>query len=167
MLPRLPRPTRRLARTTLLLLTVAATGCYNFHKTGPEDASDVATPLLVSVAVEYRQPNGCVNTTTPCDEPVVFFGSWMQGPGFRLTRDPGSFVWTGVARAVPVNYPPTDAPYKVWVFDPFMRESPAEGTQADRLKVGGEALVRLDGGGGREQHALVYIDANGRGHNPY
>jgi len=149
-----------------LLLTVAA-GCYNFHKTGAEDAPTVSVPTLVSVTVEYRQPNGCVNTQTPCDEPVVFFGSWMQGAGFRLTRDAGNFVWRGVAQAVPVNYPPRDAPYKVWVFDPFMRESPAEGSQADRLKVGGETLTRLDGGGGREQHALVYIDENGQGHNPY
>lgn len=155
--------TRALA-TLLLGLTAA---CYNFHQTGPEDAPTVSMPRLVSVAVEYRQPNGCVNTVTPCDEPVVFFGSWMQGAGFRLTRDSGSFVWRGVAQAVPVNFPPRDAPYKVWVFDPFMRESPAEGTQADRLKVGGEALIRLDGGGGREQHALVYIDENGQGHNPY
>jgi hypothetical protein len=158
---------RRLQSTGAAILTASVLGCYNFHKTGPEDPASVSPPQLVSVTVEYRQPNGCVNTATSCDEPVVFFGSWMQGAGFRLTRDPGSFVWRGVAQAVPVNYPPTDSPYKVWVFDPFMRESPAQGTQADRLKVGGETLVRLDGGGGREQHALVYIDANGQGHNPY
>jgi hypothetical protein len=164
----LPRDrSRRLQRIGAAILTASVLGCYNFHKTGPEDPASVSPPQLVSVTVEYRQPNGCVNTATPCDEPVVFFGSWMQGAGFRLTRDTGSFVWRGVAQAVPVNYPPTDSPYKVWVFDPFMRESPAQGTQADRLKVGGETLVRLDGGGGREQHALVYIDANGQGHNPY
>jgi len=160
----LPYGTMSVAATALVALTAA---CYNFHKTGPEDAPTVSTPRFVSVTVEYRQPNGCVNTTTPCDEPVVFFGSWMQGPGFQLTRDPGSFVWRGVAQAVPVNYPPRDAPYQVRVFDPFMRESPAEGIQADRIKVGGEALTRTDGGGGREQHALVYIDENGVGHNPY
>jgi hypothetical protein len=161
----LRRGTTTLAGASLFLALSA--GCYNFHKTGPEDAPTLSTPRLVSVSVEYRQPNGCVNVASPCDEPVVFFGSWMQGPGFQLTRDAGSFVWRGTAHGVPVNYPPRDAPYQVRVFDPFMRESPAEGIQADRIKVGGEALTRLDGGGGREQHALVYIDENGVGHNPY
>jgi len=160
------RASRRLSAA--LLLAAAAAGCYNFHQPGPEDPPTLSPPQLVSVSVEYRQPNACVNASTPCDEPVVFFASWMQpGAEFRLTRDPGSFVWRGVAQGVPVNYPPVDAPYSVAVFDPFMRESPAEGIQADRLKVGGEALVRTDGGGGPAQRALVYIDANGQGHNPY
>jgi len=159
------RPLRRL----LPLLAASLAGCYDFHLTGPEDAPAVSTPHLVSVVVEYRQPNGCLSAPSPsCDEPVVFFASWMQkDTEFRLQRDAGTFVWRGVARGVPVNFPPRDDPYTVRVFDPFLLESCAEGFSSDRITVGGEALIKTIGSGCREQAALVYVDDNGRGHNPY
>jgi hypothetical protein len=120
------------------------------------------------VTVVYRQPNGCLNRSTPCDPPVVFFGSWMQPDAeFRLARDPGTFTWRGTAHGVPVNFPPRDDPYTVRIFDPYLFESCSEGFTADRIVFGGENLTRTRGGGCRDQHALVYVDENGRGHNPF
>lgn len=151
-----------------VLLAGTAFACYDFHLSGPEDPAPLQVPAVVSVTVEYRQPNGCLNLASPCDEPVVFFGSWMRPGGeFRLTRDPGSFVWRGVAHGVPVNFPPRDQPYSVRVNDPFLRETCTEGFQAERIRLGGEALIRYEGGGCRDQAALAFVDANGRGRNPY
>jgi hypothetical protein len=158
----------RALRFVLLGLAATAAACYDFHLTGPEDPATLTTPGYVSVTVEYRQPNGCLNSITPCAEPVVFFGSWMPvGGEIVLTRDAGSYIWRGVARGVPVNWPPRDAPYAVRIFDPYLRESLSRGFSSDRIVLGGEPLVRWDGGGGPDQHALVYIDQDGRGHNPY
>lgn len=158
------------AQRRLLLLTAAAfaSACYDFHLTGPEDAPPVPSVALVSVSVEYRQPNGCLGAGSSCEGPPIFFASWMQkGAEFPLTRDPGTFIWRGVARNVPVNYPPRDAPYEVRVNDPYLRESCAQGYTSDRIVLGGELLTRWDGGGCANQHALAYVDQNGLGHNPY
>lgn len=150
------------------LLAILLAGCYDFHLTGPEDAAEVVPPGFVSVTIEYRQPNGCLNGASPCEEPVVFYGSWMaKGAEFQLARDPGTFVWRGVARGVPVNYPPRDAPYSVRVFDPHLRETCTAGFQAERIRLGGEALSKFEGGGCADQAALAYVDDNGYGHNPY
>jgi hypothetical protein len=151
------------------LLAALHPGCYDFHLTGPEDAPPVSTPHVVSVRVEYRQPNGCLSApSSACNDDVVFFGSWMRsGAEFRLTRDPGTFIWRGVAHGVPVNYPPRDVPYSVRIFDPFLLASCAEGYSADRITIGGEALFKNNGSGCRDQAAFVFVDDNGRGHNPY
>jgi hypothetical protein len=107
---------------------VLAAGCYDFHLTGPEDAPSVSPPHLVSVTIEYRQPLGCVNSTTNCDDKVVFFASWMrQGDEFALVRDPGGLIWRGVATGVPVNFPPRDSPHAVRVYDPHIRDHPNGG----------------------------------------
>jgi hypothetical protein len=152
----------------LPLLVALSWGCYDFHLTGPEDAPELTPPGFVSVSVEYRQPNGCLNQTLPCNEPVVFFGSWMQkGAEFQLTRDPGTFVWRGIARQVPVNFPPRDDPYTVRIFDPYLRETCTAGFQAERIRFGGEALSKYEGGGCAGQAALAFVDDNGYGHNPY
>ena len=107
-------------------------GCYDFHLTGPEDAPEVSTPRLVSVVIEYRQPNGCLSApATNCNDSVVFFGSWMQrGAEFELKRDPGTFTWTGVARNMPINFPPRDEPYTVRIYDPYLLQSCTAGFQA-------------------------------------
>jgi hypothetical protein len=140
-------------------------GCWSLY--APDDAPPVNPPQTVSVTVEYRQPQGCINVVTTCDEPVVFFGSWMHpGQEFNLTPEPGSYVWRGTARGVPVNYPPRDQAYLVRIFDPFLRENSAGGVTAQRLVVGGELLDRFDKPGGHDESALVYIDASGTGHNP-
>jgi hypothetical protein len=66
-------------RPHLLLAVLASVllggGCNAFRRTAPDDAPDPNPPQEVTVTVEYRQPNGCLNVVTPCDEPVVFFGS--------------------------------------------------------------------------------------------
>ena len=162
---------RRTHQTLALAILAAAflgIGCNAFRRTAPDEAPDPNPPQEVSVTVEYRQPNGCLNVVTTCDEPVVFFGSWMHpGQEFQLTPDPAHFVWRGIARNVPVNYPPRDQPYLVRIFDPFLREGPGGGVTAQRLWVGGELLDRFDRPGGENESALVYIDANGVGHDPF
>jgi hypothetical protein len=159
---------RRL-RHSLPLLIALAPACYDFRLTGPEDAAAVVPPNYVSVTVEYRQPNGCLSAPSEgCDQPVVFFGSWMRSGGeFRLQRLPGSLVWRGTAVGVPVNFPPRDDPYEVRIFDPYLLESCAEGFSADRITLGGESLIKTNGHGCRDQAAFVFVDDNGRGHHPY
>jgi hypothetical protein len=159
------------ARVCLALLAavVLGGGCNAFRRVAPDEAPEVNPPRVVSVTVQYRQPNGCLNVETTCDEPVVFFGSWMHpGQEFQLTPDPaGNFIWRGTARNVPVNYPPRDQPYLVRIFDPFLREGPGGGVTAQRLWVGGELLDKFDRPGGEDESALVYIDENGVGHDPF
>jgi hypothetical protein len=156
---------RRSARLSLLPLATLLAAC--FRLVGPEQPPPVAA-ALVDVSVEYRQPNGCLNVTLPCEEPVVFFASWMKPGGeFRLTRDTGGHVWRGVAHGVPANWPPSDSPYEIRVFDPYLKESPTSGFSGDRIVLGGEALTHLEGGDSPSQHTVAYVDQNGQGHNPY
>lgn len=160
------QPVRR--RLALVAAVLLATGCNAFRLSAPEDAPEVNPPRVVSVTVQYRQPQGCVNVTFPCGDPVVFFGSWMHpGQEFQLTPDPGSFIWRGTARNVPVNYPPRDQPHLVRIFDPHLVEGPGGGVTAQRLWVGGELLDKFDQPHGANESALVYIDENGIGHDPF
>lgn len=144
-----------------------SSGCWSLY--APDNAPEVNTVVRsVSVNVAYRQPQGCLNVTTPCDEPVIFFGSWMHpGEEFRLTPEPGGYWWRGIARNVPVNYPPRDQAHLVRIFDPFLREGPGSGVTAQRLWVGGELLDMFDKPGGVDESALVYIDSDGFGHDPF
>lgn len=159
---------RRLLAVPLALSGLFLTGCPSLHGTGPEDASPVPSPGLVSVTIEYRQPNGCVNSSTPCDGPVVFFATWMRpGAEFPLTPDEGNYIWRGTALGVPVNFPPRGDPYEVRIFDPYLRESTTGGFTAQRLKVGSEAVTRIETPGSVDEHGLIYIDDNGLGRSPY
>lgn len=149
-------------------LALLGGGCYDFHLTGPEDAPLPNPPRLVPVTIEYRQPNGCANSSTNCDDRVVFFASWMRpGDEFPLQRDPGGLVWRGVAHGVPVNFPPRDSPHAVRVFDPHILDHPSSGLTAERLRVGGQMLTVIESRGTVEESGLVYIDENGQGRNPY
>jgi hypothetical protein len=149
-----------------LLPIALGAGC--FHQTGPEDPSPVAVPPLVSVRVEYRQPNGCLNVTSNCDGRVVFFGSWMpKGKEVLLTQVEGTFVWTGTITGVPVNFPPVDQPYLVRVYDPYLRDYQTAGVTADRLQVGGAPLTQFYLYGTSSESGLIYIDATGVGHSPF
>jgi hypothetical protein len=157
-------------RLALLVTAFFSLSCYDFHLTGPEDPEPESPPRLVDVTIEYRQPNECVEGSPRdrCEDKVVFFGSWMQPGGeFFLTQEPGRYVWKGVARDVPVNFPPFGEPHYVRVFDPHMVGSPTEGVSAERLKVGSESLTRFDSPGGTRESGLVYVDHNGFGHNPF
>jgi hypothetical protein len=99
---------------------------------------------------------------------VVFFASWMeQGNEFRLTKDPGGFLWRGRANGVPVNFPPADHPHAVRVYDPHLLDEPTQGGTAYRLRVGGQMLSRFDSEGEPKVVGLVFIDDYGVGHNPY
>jgi hypothetical protein len=144
------------------------TSCYDFHLQGPEDPSPVG-PRLVEVTIEYRQPQGCLNAARNCDDPVWFSASWMiDGGQFRLKRDPPTgYIWRGVAKAVPVNFPPRDDPHAVRVYDPHLAEHPSGGITASRLTVGGQLLTYFIDEDRPSESALVYIDDNGFGHNPY
>ena len=159
------------ARAALLAAVVLGTGaCYDFHLTGPEDPPPVSPPRLVSVAIEYRQPAGCVGPKQRCDDLVVFFGSWMRpGAEFFLTPDPGNYTWRGVALGVPVNYPPTErpTPYEVRIYDPHLLGTSTEGHTGDRLRVGGEFLTQIVDPGRPNEHSAVFVDENGQGHNPF
>jgi len=124
-------------QSVALAAAVATAACYDFHLTGPED-------------------------------PVVFFASWMeQGNEFRLTKDPAGFIWRGRANGVPVNFPPTDDPHAVRVYDPHLLDEPTQGGTADRLRVGGQVLTVFDSPGEPKVVGLVYIDDFGVGHNPF
>jgi len=157
----------RTLQIALAVALLAGGGCYDFHLTGPEDPPPLNPPQLVTVTIEYRQPNGCVNSANRCDDPVVFFASWF-GPGaeFSLTRDPGGFIWRGVARNVPVNFPPRDDPHAVRVFDPHILDHPTGGVTAERLRIGGELLTVFDSAGTPRESGLIYVDDNGRGRSP-
>jgi hypothetical protein len=149
-----------------LLPIALGTGC--FHQTGPEDASPVDMPALVSVRVEYRQPNGCLNVTSTCEGRVAFYGSWMpRGQAFLLTQISGTFVWRGIVPGVPVNFPPVDEPYKVWVSDPYLQDYQTAGQTADRLQVGGQILNQFYDYGTTAEAGAIYVDATGAGHSPF
>jgi hypothetical protein len=149
------------------MLLVAALSASCLHQTGPEDPSPVPYPTLVSVKIEYRQPSGCLNVTSNCDDVVRFFASWLPANSFvTLARTPGTFVWTGVATNVPANYPPIDQPYLVRIFDPYLLDYQTRGATADRLQVGGQTLTRFYEYGTPAEAGLVYIDVLGVGRNP-
>ena len=152
----------------LLFAVLLGAACDDLRIEGPQDPAAVLPPRLVSVTIEYLQPNECVEGSPRCDDPVVFFGSWMQeGQEFLLRPEPGRFVWRGVATGVPVNFPPRGAPHAVRVYDPHMVGSPTQGVTAERLKVGGEGNLRRDNPGGTREVGLIYIDENGQGRNLY
>lgn len=154
---------RRLASVVLAVLGV---GCD--FQPDPLPGPDPLPPArLVSVAVEYRQPNGCLNVSARCDDLVVFFGSWMRpGQEVYLQAAGGGLVWTGVVQGVPVNWPPSDEPHLVRVFDPHLVDSPTGGVTAARLIVGGQILSQFDSPGTPKESGLVYVDDNGVGRNP-
>jgi len=157
-----------LARRLALLAVVAtAVGC-DFQPDPPEGPSALAPTRSVDVRIEYRQPQGCENANPDrCVNLVWFFGSWMHdGEPIALDAVPGSYVWAGTAKGVPVNWPPTDEPHFVRVFDPHLEDTPTGGVTAARLTVGGQILTQYDAPGTSKESGLVYVDDNGVGHNP-
>jgi hypothetical protein len=159
------RQGRRIA-LALLALAVALAGC-DFQPDPPEGPSALP-PRLANVRIEYRQPNGCANSPTACDNRVVFFGSWMRtGQEIYLESDPGSHLWTGVARGVPVNWPPVEEPHLVRVFDPHLVDTATGGVTAARLLVGGQILTQYDSPGTPQESGLIYVDDNGTGRTPF
>jgi hypothetical protein len=150
-----------------LALAAACSGC-DFQPDPDPGPTAVAAPALASVTILYRQPNGCANASPGgCDNLVVFFGSWMRaGQEIYLTPDAGEHFWTGVVHNVPVNWPPTDEPHLVRVFDPHLVDTATGGVTAARLTLGGQALTQFDSPGTPQESALAYVDYNGVGRNP-
>ncbi len=160
--------TRRGAPALVAALAFLGDGCLEITKSVTEGPPPVPSPRLVSVRVEYRQPNGCVNVVNPCNTRVVFFGSWMQPGGeVLLSQNPGTYVWTGVVLNVPVNFPPREQPYLVRVFDPHLTETPTGGVTASRLVVGGQMITFFDQPGTTAESGVIFIDDNGIGRNPF
>jgi hypothetical protein len=159
---------RLAARGAAAVLLAASLGCDSFHKIGPEDPSPLPLPTTVEITIEYVQPNGCVSRSVNCADLVVFFGSWMRaGDELQLLPDSSHHVWTGRTRGVPVNFPPTGDPYEVRIYDPFLQADGAVRFTGQRLTVGGQQLSRILKPGSHAEAALVFVDANGLGHNPY
>ena len=68
---------------------------------------------------------------------------------------------------MPVNFPPVDQPYRVWVYDPYLRDYQTAGVTADRLQVGGQVLTKFFDYGTSQETGAIYIDAQGVGHSPF
>jgi hypothetical protein len=140
-------PNPRRFRLLVAGLALAFHACF-FDEDAPEGPSAVPVSRGVPVTVEYVQPAQCQNSTARCGDRVIFFGSWMRpGQEFALALVPGTYVWTGTASAVPVNFPPDDSPYLVRVYDPYLLDTTSGGVTAVRLKVGGQALRYVDAPG--------------------
>jgi len=157
-----------LGRLAWLVAAATLAGC-DFQPDPPEGPSALAPARVVDVRIEYRQPQGCENANPErCVDLVWFFGSWMHpGEEIALEPVPGSYVWAGTATGVPVNWPPTDQPHLVRVFDPHLKDTPTGGVTAARLTVGGQILTQYDSPGTPQESGLVYVDDNGLGRNPY
>ncbi len=161
------RPFVRRLVPLLAAAAAAAAGC-DFQPDPPVGPAALPATRTASVRIEYRQPAGCANADrSNCVDPVFFLASWMHaGEEVILESVPGSYVWTGTANGVPVNWPPTDQPHLVRVYDPHLKDTPTGGVTAARLSVGGQLLTQYDSPGTPDESGLVYIDDNGVGRNP-
>jgi hypothetical protein len=163
----LPRLHTRTCLATALALGLGLAGCLR-----PDDVPDgpdpVPFPETTTIRIEYTQPNGCISTTVPCGDLVSFYGSWMQfGGQIFLTPDASHHVWTGQVSGVPVNFPPSGAPFEVRVYDPFLQSDAVTRYTARRLKIGLQEMTRIEAPGAHDEHALVFVDSTGQGHNPF
>ena len=142
--------------------------CYDFHQEGPEDPDPLPISATTTIEVEYVQPSRCRAVSRPCTDLVVFFGSWRQkGHPVPLTPDPTNRVWTGVVSDVPVNFPPDGSPYAIRIYDPYLQSDGVVRYTGRRVTLGGQALTHIELPGAHDEHALVYVDAQGQGHNPF
>ncbi len=163
------RPFFRRLAPLLAVVAAAAAGC-DFQPDPVAGPAPLPGTRTVSVRIEYRQPANCANLDRAnCIDPVFFLASWMH-PGQHeeviLTNVTGTYVWAGTATGVPVNWPPTDQPHYVRVYDPHLKNTPPGGVTAGRLTVGGQILTQFDKPGTPNEAGLVYIDDDGVGHNP-
>jgi hypothetical protein len=151
----------------LMVLLLSATACYEFQPDTPAGPSELPPAAYVTVQIEYRQPNVCVNAIGNCAARVLFVASWMR-PGEEVPLEPSpGFLWVGQATNVPVNWPPVVPPHLVRVHDPYLVDTDTAGATALRLKLGGQVLTVYDAAGTPDEVARVYVDDNGIGHNPY
>jgi len=166
------RQGRRATLTLLLAFALASSAC-DFQKDPEAGPSAVPPTRFVTIKVEYRQPAGCQNSQNMCDARVVFFGSWMRPkdssyPGDQVLLDTqfGPNFWSGIVEHVPVNWPPSDFPHYVRVYDPHQLDTSSGGVTAARLSVGGQIITEYDQPGTPQESGLIYIDDNGVGRSP-
>lgn len=167
---------RRQGSWTLLLalvLVLSGPGC-DFQK-DPDAGPAAITPIrFVTIKVEYRQPAGCENADAArCGDRVWFFGSWMRQPSAGQQGDEvalearfGPNFWEGFVANVPVNWPPSDFPHYVRVFDPHLQATASGGVTAARLIVGGQIITDYDQPGTPKESGIIYVDDNGVGRSP-
>lgn len=155
-------------RLVLLALALTTVACPDFQPDPPAGPTPLTGGLrFVTITVEYRQPQTCVNTLGRCQDKVVFVGSWMgENDQVQLTAPAGPNFWTGVIENVPVNWPPNDQAHRVRVHDPHLQGTEIAGYTAARLIVGSQSIYYIDNAGTRNEAGLIYIDDNGIGHNP-
>lgn len=159
-------------RLTPVIVALACLGCPDFQPDPPPGPSPLtAGRVAANVTVEYRQPAHCANAPESCSNRVVFFASWMSpnDPGLVLDYSVASSprFWTGVAHNVPVNWPPTDEPHYVRIYDPHLEDTPTGGATAARLTVGGQAITDYADLGTPDEAGRIYIDDNGVGRRPF
>jgi hypothetical protein len=53
------------------------------------------------------------------------------------------------------------------VFDPYLTESSTGGPTAERLQVGGQAILYLNAAGTPAESGFIYVDDNGQGRSPF
>jgi hypothetical protein len=159
---------RVVRRWVPIAVALAFAGCFDFQPDPAAGPPPIRTGRYADVVIEYRQPAICQNSEGYCDAQVVFFGSWMAyQQEFNLQTMPGRpFYWTGIARDVPVNWPPSDQPHYVRVRDPHLIDTPSTGLTAARLLVGGQSVTTYAAPGTPDESGLIYVDDNGIGHNP-
>src|SRR5262249_59912085 len=88
--------------------------------------------------------------------------------GARVWLDPrsGGTFGPGYVQHVPVNWPPTDFPHYVRVYDPHLLDTPSGGVTAARLSVGGQVITDFDTPGTPTESGLIYVDDDGVGRSP-
>ncbi len=152
----------------VLLLAFASLACPDFQPDPPAGPTPITGgQRFATITVEYRQPRPCSNTPDHCLDRVVFFASWMRpGDEVVLATPAGPTFWTGVVHDVPVNWPPSDQPHSVRVYDPHLVDTPTAGVTAARLVVGSQSVYYLDRAGTPQEVGLIYVDDDGIGHNP-
>ncbi len=155
-------------RLLLVLLALGSMACPDFQPDPPEGPTPITGgQRFATITVEYRQPQHCANTADHCLDRVVFFGSWMgKGDEVVLATPAGPTFWTGVVQNVPVNWPPSDEPHRVRVYDPHLQQTETGGLTAARLVVGSQVIYFYDAAGTPKEAGLIYVDDNGVGHNP-
>jgi hypothetical protein len=161
-------PGSAVRRLALLLLALASVACPDFQPDPPAGPTPITGgQRFATITVEYRQPQVCANTAARCQDSVVFFASWMgSGDQVVLATPAGPTFWTGVVRNVPVNWPPTDEPHRVRVYDPHLQNTDTNGVTAARLVVGSQSIYFFDNAGTPKENGLIYVDDDGIGHNP-
>jgi hypothetical protein len=164
---------KRQGKWSLLLALAALGAACDFQKDPVAGPSAVQPVRFVTIKIEYRQPQGCQNNENTCDARVVFFGSWMkprsgsyEGDQVLLDTRFGPNFWEGFVENVPVNWPPSDFPHYVRVYDPHLQSTSSGGVTAARLIVGGQIITEYDAPGTPLESGLIYVDDNGTGRSP-